>query len=600
LKRPPRLFWKLLLVYSLLNFGAAVLFVLVVVPQQERRVLEVITNRLRDTASLIRLDLADDAFQTSPDTASPDTLPSDLQRSVEEWGDTTDTRITIIAADGTVLADSNRREARDVEAMSNHLNRPEVAEAARSGDGISSRISATLDKPMLYYALRLQTDDTAHGFVRTALPLDEVRAQTRRGLTWVISAAVAINLFMLFCTYVLVERIVRPINVLTEAARAIRRGEFRQVYVDSGDELGELAKAFNETSKELASTIHELGESGQRLATVLEGMSDGVISVDLEERILFANSAVGAMFDFNSEHAQGKSLLNVVRNRSLREAFLTCVGFSQQEKTTTTTSSKHDREVLITAHRLADSVLLVTQDVTESRRFEELRQEFVANVSHELKTPLSSIKAYAETLREGAINDPNANQRFLLRIEEQADRLHNLILDLLSLARIETGKETFEIQPVSLSVAVEESVQGHRAAATVGQIELTIESKNEPSEDIRVLADPEGLRQILDNLIDNAIKYTPAGGRVTVRWRRHENSVELEVDDSGIGIAEEDQERLFERFYRVDRARSRELGSTGLGLSIVKHLTQSFHGSVEVSSAKGTGSVFRVKLPMGK
>lgn len=591
MKRPPRLFWKLLLVYSLLNLGAAVLFVLVVVPQQEQRVLEVITKRLHDTASLIHLALEDDVSQAH----SFEVTPRELQGKVQQWGDTTDTRITIIAVDGTVLADSNRRDASEVAAMANHLDRPEVAEAAKSGVGISSRTSATLNEPMLYYALLIQSDSAPQGYVRTALPLDEVQAQTRRGLTWVIGAAVAINLFMLVCTYVLVGRIVRPINVLTEAARAIRRGEFRQVFVDSNDELGELAKAFNETSKELANTIHELAESGQRLTAVLEGMSDGVISVDLEERILFANSAVGTMFDFDSEHAEGKSLLNVVRHRALRETFLTSVRIGQHEKIAATVSSKHDREILVTANRLADSVLLVAHDVTESQRFEELRQEFVANVSHELKTPLSSIKAYAETLRDGAINDPNANQRFLSRIEEQADRLHNLILDLLSLARIETGKETFEIQPVPLSAAVEESVHSQRAAAEAGQIDLTIE----PSEETHVLADPEGLRQILDNLIDNAIKYTPAGGKVILRWRRDEQFVQLEVEDNGIGIAEEDQERLFERFYRVDRARSRELGSTGLGLSIVKHLTQSFHGSVEVTSEKGRGSVFRVKLPVG-
>jgi two-component system phosphate regulon sensor histidine kinase PhoR len=258
------------------------------------------------------------------------------------------------------------------------------------------------------------------------------------------------------------------------------------------------------------------------------------------------------------------------------------------------------RVVAVHASRLpgepSPGVLVVLHDVTELRRLENLRQEFVANVSHELKTPLTVIAASAETLLDGALGDPAHNVAFVRRIAEQADRLHQLILDLLSVARIESGQSRFEIAAVPLAPLVEGCLSQFAAKANAKQISLAAES---PSEAISVLADEEGLEQILSNLVDNALKYTPAGGRVTIRWQVNDDAVIMEVSDSGLGISSEDQARVFERFYRVDKARSRELGGTGLGLSIVKHLAQAFGGSVSVRSELGRGSTFSVRLPRG-
>jgi two-component system phosphate regulon sensor histidine kinase PhoR len=247
-------------------------------------------------------------------------------------------------------------------------------------------------------------------------------------------------------------------------------------------------------------------------------------------------------------------------------------------------------------------VVLVMHETTALRRLESLRRDFVANVSHELKTPLSSIKAYAETLRNGALNDPQASVTFVERIQEQADRLHHLILDMLSLARIESEQEVFEISSVSVQEAVDGCFESHRPAADAKQIQLIAEPQ---STGCFVKADPEGLREILDNLVDNAIKYTPDGGRVIVRWRANEaadggntRTATIEVEDTGIGIAADALTRVFERFYRVDKARSRELGGTGLGLAIVKHLAQSFGGGVSARSQTGHGSTFLVTLPL--
>jgi two-component system phosphate regulon sensor histidine kinase PhoR len=249
--------------------------------------------------------------------------------------------------------------------------------------------------------------------------------------------------------------------------------------------------------------------------------------------------------------------------------------------------------------------VLVLHDTSHLRRLERLRQDFVANVSHELKTPLSVIKACVETLIEGAADDPAYRGSFLERIAEQADRLHALILDLLSLARIEAGTEAFAFQDVPLGAAVTDCLERHRARAQGLQLVLEAtppegpagELSAESTQPLSAWADEEAVNQILDNLIDNALKYTPAGGRIRVAWRAEDGEVCLEVEDTGIGIPEQDLPRIFERFYRVDKARSRELGGTGLGLSIVKHLVSAMHGSVRVASQLGRGTTFAVRLP---
>jgi two-component system phosphate regulon sensor histidine kinase PhoR len=240
--------------------------------------------------------------------------------------------------------------------------------------------------------------------------------------------------------------------------------------------------------------------------------------------------------------------------------------------------------------------VLVLHDTTDLRRLENLRQEFVANVSHELKTPLSVIKAYVETLQAGAADDPEHCGPFLEKIGEQADRLHALILDLISLARIESGEEVFDFRTVPLEPAVAACLERHRARAATKGIQLASIGPDHPGA-AAAWADEESVNQILDNLIDNAVKYTPPGGQIQVRWTDSDDQIRLEVEDSGIGIPEQDLPRIFERFYRVDKARSRELGGTGLGLSIVKHLVQSMHGTVQATSHVGQGTTFTVLLP---
>jgi two-component system phosphate regulon sensor histidine kinase PhoR len=357
-------------------------------------------------------------------------------------------------------------------------------------------------------------------------------------------------------------------------------------------------------SERLAAQFSQLDEDRQQLRTILGGMVEGVIALDAGQRILFANERAGELLEIQTAAAVGRKLWEVVRQRPLQQVVRRVLegdGSFREELTWTGPTAK---SLTVHAARLPGSptrgAVLVLHDTSELRRLERLRQEFVANVSHELKTPLSVITACVETLMDGAADDPHHRGAFLERIAEQSDRLHALILDLLSLARIESGAEAFVFQAVPLDGAVSACVERHRARAEAKNqvLEATPGPSPGPHGSPPVaLADDEAVGQILDNLVDNAIKYTPAGGRICIRWRAENNQVCLEVEDTGIGVPERDLPRIFERFYRVDKARSRELGGTGLGLSIVKHLVQAMHGTVSASSRPGQGTTFLVRLP---
>lgn len=418
----------------------------------------------------------------------------------------------------------------------------------------------------------------------------------RRDLWFVTLGGCGIALLV---TYFVVGRIVRPLSRLTEGAQAIASGDDEHsVYVETRDELGLLGAAFNHMQRKLHRRLGQLRENSERLATVLGSMVEGVIAVDAERNILLANEAGRTLLDFVTADAIDRPLIEVTRSRAVLDAVETAFRVEQPVQREFESPGPTRRSLLLRATRLpgdpCPGVMVVLHDVSELRRLENLRRELVANVSHELKTPLASIKAYAETLRLGAINDPDHNLAFVGRIEEQAERLHQLIIDLLQIARIESGQQTFDIEPVAVAELVDKCVSQHVNAAEQRSIHLVVDA---PSEALQVLGDDEGVLTILNNLVDNAIKYTPPHGTVTVRWRAAEDHVLIEVQDTGIGIAPQDQARVFERFYRVDKARSREMGGTGLGLSIVKHLAQALHGSVGLQSKPKQGSTFRVTLP---
>ena len=397
----------------------------------------------------------------------------------------------------------------------------------------------------------------------------------------------------------LFSRFAKPVETLIQAAGRLTNGDFHApITVTGSDEFSQLAEDFNGIRIEMASRDAEM----RRLSTVLTAMSDGVIALDESQLIQFANEAAGKMLGFIPHEVQGRPLLESVKSNKLQELVVRLMATKRSQEIEFEWGTENPLNLLVNATSFSGgpspAALLMIYNLSEVRRLEAMRRDFVANVSHELKTPLSSIKAYAETLSNGAINDEENRDRFVQQIEEQSDRLHQLISDLLSLSRIEQGNQLMEILKVPLAEVVDLCVREQQRAAKKKQIELSVRASDDQ---VQVKVDDDGLRQILINLIDNAIKYTPDGGSVTIGWDlAGKNDVQLFVEDTGIGIPEEMQERVFERFFRVDKARSRELGGTGLGLAIVKHLSQSFGGSVDVESTPGEATRFTVRLPLAE
>jgi two-component system phosphate regulon sensor histidine kinase PhoR len=413
------------------------------------------------------------------------------------------------------------------------------------------------------------------------------------GLAALATAAIAL---------LVARNIESPVERMTRTAKAVLTGDLeRRFRADGPQELVQLAGTLDELRQQLAAGREDLLEENQRLATILQSMTEGVIAVDDRQRVLLANDSSRRLLRLSTPEIVGRPLLEATRHRPLHDAVVQALRRPGPLTTEIEVGQglASRRYLLLRVSQLpgepCPGVVAVLHDVTELRRLENLRKEFVANVSHELKTPLASIKAYAETLKLGAINDPANNLTFVGRIEEDANRLHQLITDMLQIARIESHQQAFNVRQVIVDEVVARCAEQMAPRAAAKQIELRIHAPPEP---VIVVADEDGVHTILANLVDNSIKYTPPAGRVAVRWSANGEMAILQVEDTGIGIAPENQSRIFERFYRVDLARSRDAGGTGLGLSIVKHLVQAFDGSVSVSSEPGQGSTFEVRLPL--
>jgi two-component system phosphate regulon sensor histidine kinase PhoR len=412
-----------------------------------------------------------------------------------------------------------------------------------------------------------------------------------------VVAAISIGIGGLV-TWVCLRRLFEPLFDLSRHILSVAGGDRPLALAPDQDEVSVLTHAVDQMQHDLAGRLGEVQNQSQRLESVLSNMAEGVLAAAPDTTILLANDSARALLDFATASPVGRPLLEVTRARPVSEALSQALRTVAPVEMEFESPGASRRTLGLRATCLpgkpCPGVLIVVHDLTEMRRLENLRRELVANVSHELKTPLSAIKGYAETLRLGAVNDPEHNVLFLRRIEEQADRLHELILDMLQLARLESGQEAFEFMDVNVAEILTQVVEQFAATAAGKQIALSLEL---PDDEVVVQADEDALQAMVNNLVDNALKYTASGGRVAVRVVEGPTTLAMEVEDTGVGIPEAELARIFERFYRVDKARSRELGGTGLGLSIVKHLAQAHGGAVSVMSEVGKGSTFRVELP---
>jgi two-component system phosphate regulon sensor histidine kinase PhoR len=417
----------------------------------------------------------------------------------------------------------------------------------------------------------------------------------------VLLAGTAIVVLSVAPAYLIARRFTRPLTALTRGADRLAEGDFNHhIHVAGPREFVTLARTFNGMTARLAAAFRTSEHDRQQLRTILSGMVEGVVAIDESQRVLFANETAGTMLGFEPEPAVGRVLWEVTRLRALREAVEAALAGGGPQRREVSLNGGSERYLTLYVSLLPNAdpsgAVLVMQDTSDVRRLERLRQDFVANVSHELKTPLANIKSSVETLIDGAVEDPGARGMFLAEIADQADRQQMLIEDLLSLARIESAELRIVPERVLVDDAVHTCLDRHRTRAEARGLTLNGVALADTPPDLAVWVDEEGLAQVLDNLVDNAIKYTPAG-RITARWRATADEVVIEVEDTGLGIPLADQPRIFERFYRVNKDRSREMGGTGLGLAIVKHMVQALKGTVGVESELGVGSKFTVTLP---
>ena len=585
-----RIFWKLGLTYLALLLG-----VLLAVGFYSSRVLR--RDYIRSTedklASLLNMA-----------KARPPRLgdPAELQAWVE-WMGSSGARVTVVDNTGRVLADSQS----DSETTENLSARPDIQQAFASGEGQSASHSATQGRDLVYRAARSEQPGGSPVVIRMALPVAQIDASLSELRRRIYFASFVSLLLGGLISLIYFQGFAARVERLKDFSRRVAEGDFRPLPTERPrDELADLASALNETAAWMDRTIQSLSGERNRSSAILRSMVEGVAVIDAQERLVFCNRAFSEIWNLDSAAIEGRPMIEAVRNSDLlgliRRALRgeeglrsdITMGIVQHRSFSATATPVQSLEGAAAGDKPSGAVV-VLHDVTELRRLERVRHDFVANVSHEFKTPLTAIQGFAETLLSGALDDPRNNRRFLEIIRDHATRLAVLTDDLLKLARIEAGKLEVQFGPVQLAEVIERCAETAQLKANRKQITLEVEvPPNLPA----VHGDASLLRDVVQNLLDNAIQYTPEGGRVRVSATAGPREAVVTVDDTGMGIPLAEQERIFERFYRVDVARSREAGGTGLGLSIAKHIVEAHGGRLWVQSEVGRGSKFSFSVSL--
>ncbi|TXK84182.1 two-component system histidine kinase PnpS [Paenibacillus sp. N3.4] len=516
----------------------------------------------------------------------------------------TKARLTFVRADGHVLGDSDQKP----EQMDNHLNRPEIAAAKTAGIGYVTRYSDTLKENMLYAAIPIKSNQQVSGYLRIALSLEQVDDSIRR--LWYFLALGLVLLFLIagIVSYRIAKGITRPIEKMTKVAQQITNMNYEsRVPSYRNDEVGQLGQAINRMSESLQQQMERIQENERRLQGVMENMMSGIMMIDRDERIMLLNPSAEYILGFSSQELLGKKYNEAKQQYEFTQLIQECIESRDPIRDEMIFYYPAERILDISLNPIAhedeewSGVLIVIHDITAVRRLERMRSEFVANVSHELKTPIAAVKGFAETLLAGALNDKETAVSFLQIIFDESERLNRLIGDILELSKIESKRIPMNFSPIYLPEFLDRSLNVLRKEAEKKHIELSMQV----DDDIYIEADEDRLRQIFINLLSNGISYTQEGGKVKVRVEPLDMNVDgdyerlrIIVSDTGIGIPKKDLPRIFERFYRVDKARSRSSGGTGLGLSIVKHLVEMHKGTIRVDSELGIGTKFTIELPV--
>jgi two-component system, OmpR family, phosphate regulon sensor histidine kinase PhoR len=515
----------------------------------------------------------------------------EINALAKRMGEQIGARITIIDRGGVVLGDSDENPA----LMENHGNRPEVSEAFSSGASRSIRYSSTLGCDMMYVAVPVTVNKQVVGISRLSLPLTEINESLGHISRTIIGGAAIAAVIAILLAMRISKTTTEPVKELTRMSKGIAEGNLEQkIRVNSGDEVGELARSFNQMAARLREMVGLLTTERDRMSAILSNMADGIFVVDGEGKVMMINQAALRILQLAEDKTLGYTFIEVVHDHELDGILQRCLNSGEQQTGLVEIEpGKQFLGVIATPLSGQSGSVVLLQDLTELRRLETVRRDFIANISHELRTPVASLEVLSESLQEGAISDAVVAKDFLNKINIETDRLAQMINELGELSRIESGEVSFKVEPVNVDEVVMRAAQRLKAQANRAGLDLVLDI---PSGLPPALADREWGEQVMVNLLHNAIKFTPPRGRISISARAEGDSILVSVTDTGVGIPADDLPRVFERFYKADRARTS--GGTGLGLAIVKHIVEAHGGKIWAESIEGKGSTFTFTLPI--
>lgn len=580
--------WKLFFTYIIIIIIFAISIELLATFHLRNYYIDYLASDLESTAHLIKDFLYKDFSENNllQIKSKTETLSKEIK-----------TRITIVDIKGKVLSDSEENPT----LMDNHANRPEIKEAMLGKTGKSIRYSFTLEIDMLYIAIPIVNDNhQILGAIRLALPLIEVNKNIGYLRRIVLSTTIIGLLIATLISIIISLNITKPIKEMTEISKKISKGDFsKKLKIHSQDEIGQLSLALNQMSEDLESKIKIISEDRNKIEVVLSSVIEGIAAIDKKGKLIICNNAFEKIIHCSQNKALGRFHWEIIRNNQLNEILKETIQKGQTSTQEITVLFPQEKIFYASATPLGEKeniwgAVVVLNDITQIKKLEKMREEFIANISHELRTPLTSIQGFIETLKEGAINDPEKTQHFLEIIEKQSNRLNSLVEDILKLSKIESQEIVVNLQSTNLKELLDKVMAEFKEKIILKKIQI---STNISPQFPLLKVDPEQIELVLRNLLDNAIKYTPEKGEISISFLEREKDIYLEITDNGIGISQEHLPRIFERFYRVNKDRSRDLGGTGLGLAIVKHVVQVHKGTIGVDSHPGEGAKFFIILP---
>jgi two-component system phosphate regulon sensor histidine kinase PhoR len=589
MKKPRKLVWRLFFSYIFIVLGALAAAGWYFTYSLDAFLEKETSVELFDRARLMEHHIL--PFLIPPDLAAVDAI-------CKQAGKASETRFSVILPSGLVIGDTWETPGN----MDNHANRPEIVGALATGQATSRRFSHTLKQNVVYAAVAVKSQSQPLAVVRAAIPLARMETQVARIRAEFLLIGGIVAFLALGVTLAISRQYGRKVEELRQGAARLAEGELAyRLPIPDSEELAGLTESLNRMAAQLEGRLQTAVSQRNQLEAVLSSMLEGVIAVNREERIISVNQAAARWFDINAEKVRGQSIPEAIRNLAIQKFVTRSLKSLAPVEDDITVYRNGERILNIKSAPLLDvgpepiGTLIVFNDVTQLRRLEDMRRDFVANVSHEIKTPLTAIKGFVETLHQGSAETPEETERFLGIVVKHVDRLNTIIEDLLMLSRIEEEGERGEIkrEKTRLRDLFQNAVQICRPKAEEKRIQIDIEG----GEGVTAMVDPVLLEQAVVNLLDNAVKYSDPDKRVRLRAKPVETEIQIQVQDHGIGIDNKHLPRLFERFYRVDKARSRSLGGTGLGLAIVKHIAQAHGGHVTVESRLGEGSRFTIHLP---